>query len=438
MRKTIILFTVFFFPAMGFSATLYVPDDYPTIPQAISAAKDGDTIIVREGIYYSIGNLDGKAITVKSEKGPHLTKIEVFYGDISGRVVSGEGPDTIIDGFLFEMIGWPNMSTGIMIENSAPTIRNCIFDGKGGMSRGILSIASNPTVEGCFFGALYGIDSLGSTVLVRDSVVRWGLGYSINNYSELTLVNSACVEIEQCVYLFMSTATITNSTFMQNGYYDPGCVVYAVDSSATIANSIIWDNWAPPFYKDNSTIDITYSDVEGGYPGTGNIDADPQIVGGHDTHLKITSPCKDAGSNDFVTTLTDYEGDPRIVDETVDMGRDEFHPHLYWRIPSSPVIPHYDPGASATIRFIGYPGTSPVLLAVGSGVLEDPIPTRWGDWWLEFPILGPFNFGSIPSDGVLSFEGTIPSQPTDPYTIPMQALIGSELTNLSLINVGHL
>lgn len=33
------------------STDLIVPDDYPTIQEAVNAAEDGDTIIIREGIY---------------------------------------------------------------------------------------------------------------------------------------------------------------------------------------------------------------------------------------------------------------------------------------------------------------------------------------------------------------------------------------------------
>ncbi len=33
------------------SATIYVPDNYPTIQAAVNATTPGDTIIVRDGIY---------------------------------------------------------------------------------------------------------------------------------------------------------------------------------------------------------------------------------------------------------------------------------------------------------------------------------------------------------------------------------------------------
>ena len=79
---------------------------------------------------------------------------------------------------------------------------------------------------------------------------------------------------------------------------------------------------------------VTYSDIEGGYTGTGNIDANPLFVNpaANDYHLQPTSPCIDVGSNAAVPSwlTTDYEGDPRIWDgdgdgnAVVDMGADEY------------------------------------------------------------------------------------------------------------------
>ena len=64
------------------AATIYVPDDYPTIQGAINAAVDFDTIIVRPGTYVENIDFAGKAITVKSEDGPDVTviddQIEIF------------------------------------------------------------------------------------------------------------------------------------------------------------------------------------------------------------------------------------------------------------------------------------------------------------------------------------------------------------------------
>ena len=98
------------------------------------------------------------------------------------------------------------------------------------------------------------------------------------------------------------------------------------------------------------------------------------------------------------------------------------------------------PSGNVDIKFVGYPGTAPVYLWAGSGVLEYPISTSWGDWWndwwLQFPIFGPIDLGAIPSpDGVYILPATLPPSIPGPYSIPMQALIGNSLTNLCVLEV---
>ena len=48
-----VLFVVLAFVSIGIAsaATIYVPDDYSTIHEAVDAASAGDTIIVRDGTY---------------------------------------------------------------------------------------------------------------------------------------------------------------------------------------------------------------------------------------------------------------------------------------------------------------------------------------------------------------------------------------------------
>ena len=78
---------------------------------------------------------------------------------------------------------------------------------------------------------------------------------------------------------------------------------------------------------------ITHSDVGGGYPGEGNINADPEFVdpdgpddiGGtadDDLRLTIFSPCLNAGDPSFVPEPgdTDLAGAPRRQCGRVDMG----------------------------------------------------------------------------------------------------------------------
>ncbi len=43
-----------------------VPDDFPTIQQAIDEAGNGDTVFVSPGTYYENINLNGKLITIAS------------------------------------------------------------------------------------------------------------------------------------------------------------------------------------------------------------------------------------------------------------------------------------------------------------------------------------------------------------------------------------
>jgi hypothetical protein len=83
-------------------------------------------------------------------------------------------------------------------------------------------------------------------------------------------------------------------------------------SGPMLRNCILWGNTAPggpQIYNDGtSSAAITYSDVQGGCPGTGNIGADPlftdadgadDIFGTEDDNLRLPSgsPCIDAGDN---------------------------------------------------------------------------------------------------------------------------------------------
>jgi len=92
-------------------------------------------------------------------------------------------------------------------------------------------------------------------------------------------------------------------------------------------------------------------------------------------------------------------------------------------------------GNTIEIRLFGPDGADPVGLWVGSGLLEQPLVSIWGNWYLQFPVIGPIVFPPIPSAGEHVFPVTIPATPPGPYDLLIQALIGSELTNACVLTV---
>jgi len=116
------------------------------------------------------------------------------------------------------------------------------------------------------------------------------------------------------------------------------------ESSPMVTNCILWRN-TPEQISGRAV--ITYSDIQGGWRGEGNINADPCFVDpdSNDFHLLAGSPCIDAGENSSVPAdIHDLDGDgnttepipfdlddnPRIVDgnsdgnSVVDMGAYEY------------------------------------------------------------------------------------------------------------------
>ncbi|MHC4945211.1 MAG: hypothetical protein ACYTG7_19520, partial [Planctomycetota bacterium] len=124
----------------------------------------------------------------------------------------------------------------------------------------------------------------------------------------------------------------------------------------------------------------------------------------------------------------DFEGDVRIFGSDADMGADEFAPHFY-------TTGDAVAGGSVAGKLVGMPATAPVGIWLGSGVLDPPQSSAFGLWYLMAPWIGPILLPPIPANGVFILPATLPSSPAGPYEIPMQAIIGDELSNLCILEV---
>ncbi len=117
------------------------------------------------------------------------------------------------------------------------------------------------------------------------------------------------------VYLSSAGFGSTNDTIADNG--DFGLVMTdTLRSTAHLSNTLVWGHSASftrtqlPGYTGLFTMVATYSDIQGGWPGMGNIDADPLFAGAGDYHLQSGSPAVDvvpAG----MAPATDIEGTSR-------------------------------------------------------------------------------------------------------------------------------
>ena len=273
---------------------------YDFIQHAIAAGQAGDTIIAGEGIYHESINFKGKKLTVSSANpdDPAVVAATVING--SGRAVTfsgGEDAESILSGFTIT-----GGSNGIYCTEGAPVIADCTITGNTNAGIRLYSSGS-PAITNCSIVANGGA---GIEMHPRKSA-----RFTYYNYPQIT--NSIIAKNAQQGILG-GVPAITNCTIVEN------LMGGILGSVPTVANSIIYFNGNAPIAQSTAT--ITYSDVQGSWPGLGNIDADPLFVSLYwissdssetgDYHLKsqagrwdpdsqswvqdnVTSPCIDKG-----------------------------------------------------------------------------------------------------------------------------------------------
>lgn len=389
---------------------LIVPDNYPTIQGAIGAASDGCVIIVRDGTYTENIDFMGKAITIRSRNGPDKTIIDGGGNGSVVVFRSGEGLGSILEGFsLINGSGTDQWGDDILHgggvfadKNASFSLNNCVitqnttlYYGGGIYTEGGAAVITNCTISnnqstdaygaggGVFF---FASPAILANCLISDNTAAYGGGiYSYlsnpsidacrvtgNSASEdgggiccdntSPVISNSLISGNKssgldngggAIYLGSSSPVMINSTVVGNLTSGIGGGIHSkTDSALTIVNSIFWGNMAGAtfnevYFDQSSSIDTTYSDIQGGnpdnpgqpYPGTGNIVADPLFIdlrpateaptSNGDYHLLTNSPCIDSGTN-LQAPSNDIDNDPRPWDgdgdenAECDMGFDEY------------------------------------------------------------------------------------------------------------------
>jgi uncharacterized membrane protein len=185
-------------------------------------------------------------------------------------------------------------------------------------------------------GGVYATDSivdLRNTFVERNTADYGGGVYAYNNstvyaYNSLFARNNAASGIGDGIRLNTADMTGNGNTLAYNdaGGAATGNAIGLSGANLTLGCSIVWGHTTS---INQAGHNVTYSDIQGSYAGTGNLNVNPLFVssGSYDYHLQNTSPVIDRcqSSNGM---STDFENDERpIVRITAaspyDMGADE-------------------------------------------------------------------------------------------------------------------
>lgn len=239
---------------------------------------------------------------------------------------------------------------GVFVEYGSPVVEYChIFDNYVDSGGGLCTLEEcsavfrNNVIEdntatysggGMYLGVRSGPTATGNIIRHNQSG-GWGGGgitlwnwYAIGPVSKTVTNNliyaNTASDAGGGIYTRYDLSFIYNNTIVGNTAARGGGV-YVLNEGAylpDVRNTIIYDNAAPngpSVFLDpanSSDISLTWSDVEGGWAGTGNFDSVPAFIETTYFHIYGYSRCVDAGTSDG-TPGQDFEGDERV--DQIDM-----------------------------------------------------------------------------------------------------------------------
>ncbi len=301
-------------------------DTFPTILSGDLAGNDLWGIINKGDNSYQVVNVTGGMSGTVI-----LNGFTIKAGQADGGDPQNNGAGLYIDNAKVRLVNSTitgnvaGFGGGISCKNAVLSMWNCKVTGNNARINGggIYSYASNVDMTNCLM--------TGNSANMEENTG----GAAIHNLGgNLTILDS-------------TIADNTDGTTPADGKAITSYVwKFPADCNLVVANSILYNGGDEILTNHSDTVSISYSDVQGGWTGTGNINKNPQFnspgqrsIEGEwidgDYTLKSNSPCLDKGSNlllpldipdlDKDTNVSeklpiDLASNKRVLNTVVDMG----------------------------------------------------------------------------------------------------------------------
>lgn len=330
-------------PPVPRHAVLAVPAKYPSIQIAIDSAVPGDTVLVAPGHYYENIRFKGKGIVVASRFARTRDAADIEHTVIDGsrpahpdtgsvvRFVNQEDSTAVLEGFTItggtgtiwldaKDLAYFREGGGVLCELSSPTIRHnhivnnvAVSTAKNVRGDSLLSAGggaircgySEPTIANNVirgnrgrYGA--GIVLFHSAGIVRNNLVVENSGGEDFGGAGLWIVGSLSYRLSTLVEhnTIVNNHAAAADTSSPRGMKGRGGGLIIAGTKAALRNNIVWGNaqsWGGQVsYSPSTPPEMSYNLVQGGVPGTGNVDADPKFADTTRFTLAPDSPARRA------------------------------------------------------------------------------------------------------------------------------------------------